>query len=205
MAFIVPKNISNKTNKIELMRTVNNSNEQKNIPGINILEINVTEILDELQKKRYAKLFGKNINKDGADWLKLIGLRCWATKESKTLGKYILPKINKNEHYSKNPFINEAILALLKGSDLEVKISQLEEEFAENYLKAEKEGFKKNQLITLYNFIKNKKFDDLNLLPLDYMYKEKEVYDMIFLEWRKKLLKVISILLIYALFNMSIL
>jgi len=51
--------------------------------------------------------------------------------------------------------------------------SQLEEEFAENYSKGEKEGIikgvKETQLITLYNFIKNKKFNGLELLPLDYI------------------------------------
>ena len=43
------------------MKAIKISIEQKNAPDINILEINVTEILDELQKKRNAKLFGKNM------------------------------------------------------------------------------------------------------------------------------------------------
>jgi len=110
MGFIVPKNSNNKTNKIELMKTMNNSNEQITFPGLKIYEINVCEILDILKKERNVKLFGKIISKDGIDWLKLIGLRCWATKENNTLGKYILPKINKNEYYSKNPLINQTIL-----------------------------------------------------------------------------------------------
>lgn len=140
--------------------------------------------MDKLKKEKNVKLFGKNISKDGVDWLKLIGLRYWAAKESTTLGKYILPKINKNENYSKNPLIKKAILDLLKGSDLEIKLfSQLEEEFTENYLKCEKEGvikgIKEAQLITVYNFIKNRKFDNLEILPLDYMHKEKEIFKIL--------------------------
>ena len=48
----------------------------RNAPNINILEINITQILDKLRKERNIKLFSKNINKDETDWLKFTVLRC---------------------------------------------------------------------------------------------------------------------------------
>ena len=188
MGFIVPQNIYNKTNKIELIKTEDNSNNQNIVPGLKIYEINVYEILDKLNREKDVKLFGNYISKDGADWLKLIGLRCWANKKSGTLGRYILPRINENESYSKNSVINKTILDILQGSDLEMNLfSQLEEEFAKNYSEGKKEGkkegeiegIKKSQLIYVYNFLKLEKYDVLDFLPLDYEYKKEEIYEIL--------------------------
>ena len=109
------------------------------------MEINICEILDQIKRKKDAKLFDKYITKNGADWLKLIGLRFWAKKKDGSLGQYIFPKRKKNEIYSQNPFINEVILELIEGSDFDINcFSQLEEEFSNNYHLAFDKGRKKN-------------------------------------------------------------
>ena len=184
MGFIIPQNIYNKTNKIKLIKTEDNSNNQDIVPGLKIYEINLCELLNKLNTEKDVKLFDNYISKDGADWLKLIGLRCWANKKGGTLGRYILPRINENESYSKNYIINKTILDILQGSDLEMNLfSQLEEEFAKNFSEGRKEGeiegIKKSQLMNIYNFLKLEKDKDLDFFSLDYTYKEKEIYEIL--------------------------
>ena len=188
MGFTIPQDTYNKKNTIKLMTEQVNSNNQNTLPAFKIYEIKVGEILNKLKNEKNVKLFGKDISKDGEDWLKLIGLRFWATKEKGNIGRYILPKINENEFYSQNSFINQTILDILEGGDLEMNLfSQFKEEFAKSYLegkkegekKFEEEGIKKNQLITVYNFLKLKKYEDIDYLPLDCKYKENEVYEIL--------------------------
>ena len=188
MGFTIPQDAYNKKNTIKLMTEQVNSNNQNTLPAFKIYEIKVGEILNKLKNEKNVKLFGKDISKDGEDWLKLIGLRFWATKEKGNIGRYILPKINENEFYSQNSFINQTILDILEGGDLEMNLfSQFKEEFAKSYLegkkegekKFEEEGIKKNQLITVYNFLKLKKYEDIDYLPLDCKYKENEVYEIL--------------------------
>lgn len=188
MGFTIPQDAYNKKNTIKLMTEQVNSNNQNTLPAFKIYEIKVGEILNKLKNEKNVKLFGKDISKDGEDWLKLIGLRFWATKEKGNIGRYILPKINENEFYSQNSFINQTILDILEGGDLEMNLfSQFKEEFAKSYLEGKKEGekefeeegIKKNQLITVYNFLKLKKYEDIDYLPLDCKYKENEVYEIL--------------------------
>lgn len=173
---------STHTNKIDLFRTTyNNNTEVTLVPGFNILEINICELLDEIKRKKDVKLFDKYITKNGADWLKLIGLRFWAKKKDDSLGQYIFPKINKNEVYSQNSFINEVILELIEGSNFDVNcFSQLEDEFANNYNKAYDKATKKAQLESLYTLLLRGANNLLNDFPIDFKYTEKEVTDIIF-------------------------
>ena len=147
------------TNQIDLWRKKNNNNNRTLVPGFNILEINVCEIVDEIKRKKDVKLFDNYITKNGADWLKLIGLRFWAKKKDGSLGQYIFPKIKKNEIYSQNNYINEVISELIEGSDFDINcFSQLEEVFSNNYHLE----------------------DLLKYLPIELKYTEKEVTEIMF-------------------------
>ena len=165
------------TNQIDLWRKKNNNNNRTLVPGFNILEINVCEIVDEIKRKKDVKLFDNYITKNGADWLKLIGLRFWAKKKDGSLGQYIFPKIKKNEIYSQNNYINEVISELIEGSDFDINcFSQLEEVFSNNYHLARKT----TQLEYLYILLLKGSKDLLKYLPIELKYTEKEVTEIMF-------------------------
>ena len=165
------------TNQIDLWRKKNNNNNRTRVPGFNILEINVCEIVDEIKRKKDVKLFDNYITKNGADWLKLIGLRFWAKKKDGSLGQYIFPKIKKNEIYSQNNYINEVISELIEGSDFDINcFSQLEEVFSNNYHLARKT----TQLEYLYILLLKGSKDLLKYLPIELKYTEKEVTEIMF-------------------------
>ena len=165
------------TNQIDLWRKKNNNNNRTLVPGFNILESNVCEIVDEIKRKKDVKLFDNYITKNGADWLKLIGLRFWAKKKDGSLGQYIFPKIKKNEIYSQNNYINEVISELIEGSDFDINcFSQLEEVFSNNYHLARKI----TQLEYLYILLLKGSKDLLKYLPIELKYTEKEVTEIMF-------------------------
>lgn len=183
IGLLITNTVSNNThtNKIDLWRSGNNNNNFSPVPGFNILEINICELLDEMKRNKDVKLFNKNITRDGADWLKLIGLRFWAKKKEGSLGQYIFPKRKKNELFSKNPYINETILELIKGGDLDINgFSQLEEEFSNNYKKAYEDATKKNQLDNVYTHLLIGAKDLLQYFPIDYKYTMDEINDIMF-------------------------
>ena len=169
------------TNQIDLWRKKNINNKFTLVPGFNILEINICEILDQIKRKKDAKLFDKYITKNGADWLKLIGLRFWAKKKDGSLGQYIFPKIKKNEIYSQNNYINEVISELIEGSDFDINcFSQLEEEFSNNYHLAFDKGSKKNLLENLYILLLKGGKDLIKYIPVDCKYTIKEINEIMF-------------------------
>ena len=169
------------TNQIDLWRKKNNNNNRTLVPGFNILEINVCEIVDEIKRKKDVKLFDNYITKNGADWLKLIGLRFWAKKKDGSLGQYIFPKRKKNEIYSQNTFINEVILELIEGSDFDINcFSQLEEEFSNNYHLAFDKGSKKKLLENLYILLLKGGKDLIKYIPVDCKYTIKEINEIMF-------------------------
>ena len=145
------------------------------------MEINICEILDQIKRKKDAKLFDKYITKNGADWLKLIGLRFWAKKKDGSLAQYIFPKRKKNEIYSQNSSINEVILELIEGSDFDINcFSQLEEEFSNNYHLAFDKGSKKNLLENLYILLLKGGKDLIKYIPVDCKYTIKEINEIMF-------------------------
>ena len=170
-----------KPNNMEIIELEYMIGEISEIGKRYILEINICELLDEMKRKKDVKLFNKNITRDGADWLKLIGLRFWAKKKEGSLGQYIFPKRKKNELFSKNPYINETILELIKGGDLDINgFSQLEEEFSNNYKKAYEDATKKNQLDNVYTHLLIGAKDLLQYFPIDYKYTMDEINDIMF-------------------------
>ena len=174
-----------KPNNMEIIELEYMIGEISEIGKRYILEINICELLDEMKRNKDVKLFNKNITRDGADWLKLIGLRFWAKKKEGSLGQYIFPKIKKNELFSKNHYINETILELIKGGDLDINgFSQLEEEFSKNcqifYDKGFEYATKKNQLDNVYIHLLKGAKDLLQYFPIDYKYTKDEINDIMF-------------------------
>ena len=151
---------------------------------MNILDINVPEKLNELNKNGFINLFWKMLSNDGADWLKFIGLRFWATKQKGHFSRYVFPDIKSNEKYNSNPYLNETILESLEGEYLTSNLfTYIEEIFFENYEKGKKEGFdegykKISQLYLLYDSFKRKLYDIAKTLHLDNKYKKTEVIDI---------------------------
>ena len=193
IGFILDEKKPYYSNKIELLRTTSNLNQQTIIPEIKIYEINIYKELENFKFNKEIKLFGKKLSKEGVDWIKLIGLRFWAEKKEGTFGKYTFPVIKYNEEkYSQNHHIEEIIYELLEGNDLETNLfSQLQEEFAQNFNKGLNEGMtkgvaqgfdlgkKEEQLATAYKLIVNGKEDALDVLSLEYQYTKQEVYSIL--------------------------
>jgi hypothetical protein len=160
IAFILDaKNHVKNSSKIELVNTENNDNLTKTtLNGFKILEINVNKELNEMQRNNKVKLFNHVLSKDGADWLKLIGLRFWAEKDESSFGKYIFPKLNKDDRYSKNKFLNSAIMNLIGESQINMTFySNIEDAMYMQYNEGKKEGIekgeKKKNYFGLINFL----------------------------------------------------
>ena len=146
---------------------------------MNILDINVPEKLNELNKNGFINLFWKMLSNDGADWLKFIGLRFWATKQKGHFSRYAFPDIKSNEKYNSNPYLNETILESLEGEYLASNLfTYIEEIFFENYEKGKKEGLKISQLFLIYDSFKRKLYDTAKALALDNNHKNTEVIDI---------------------------
>ena len=182
IGLILDEKTGQNTNVIGLCKKNDVTNGISPLDMMNILEINVSEKLNELSKNGFVNLFGQQLSKDGADWLKFIGLRFWATVQEGHLSRYIFPTIKSNEKYSSNSYINEAILDSLEGGYLASNLfSQIEEKFVENYEKGKQEGFKEgekiNLLFNLFGFFKKKLYDNAKTLPLNYKYKKIEIFD----------------------------
>ena len=85
---------------INLNKKKINENNEKTLKSFEIIEIHLYYEVEKIIKGHFQTLFGKTLNEYGQDWLKLIRLRCQVKKSEERL-KYILPKLNKNEKYSK--------------------------------------------------------------------------------------------------------
>ena len=182
IAFILDnKKIDKNSSKIELVKTENNDDKIKTtLNGFTIIEINVFKEINEIQRNNKVKLFNNILSKDGADWLKLIGLRFWAEKDESSFGKYILPKLNKNDKYSKNEFLNYAIISLIGESQINITFySNIENAMYMQYNDGIEQGEKKTQLRWAYNLFINNQKDALNYLNFDYKYKENEVFTIL--------------------------
>ena len=173
IAFILDDKKNANSSKIELAKTENNDDMTKTtLNGFKNIEINVFKELNKMQQNNEIKLFNKVLSKDGADWLKLIGLRFWAKKYEGSFGKYIFPKLNKNDKYSKNEYLNSAIMSLIGESKINLTLySNIENEMNMRYI----EGEKKTQLLWSYNLFINNQKDALNYLHFDYKYEENEI------------------------------
>ena len=143
IGLILDEKTGQNTNVIGLCKKNDVTNDSSHLDMMNILEINVSEKLNELSKNGFVNLFGQKLSKDGADWLKFIGLRFWAIVQKGHFSRYIFPIIKSNEKYSSNYYLNEAILDSLEGGYLASNLfSQIEEKFVENYEKGKQEGKK---------------------------------------------------------------
>jgi hypothetical protein len=173
IAFMLDNQKNANSSKIEMTKTENNDDMTKTtLNGFKIIEINVFKELNKMQQNNEIKLFNKVLSKDGADWLKLIGLRFWAKKYEGSFGKYIFPKLNKNDKYSKNEYLNSAIMSLIGESKINLTLySNIENEMNMRYI----EGEKKTQLLWSYNLFINNQKDALNYLHFDYKYEENEI------------------------------
>ena len=80
-----------------------------------IVEIHLFYEVEKIITGNFKTLFGSTLSKDGQDWLKLIGLGCWAKKSEENI-KYLLPKLSGNQKYNKNKYINDAIITLINGT-----------------------------------------------------------------------------------------
>ena len=179
IAFILDKDL-----KKENLSCLINLNKQKNnektlIPMKNfqIVEIHLFYEVEKIITGNFKTLFGSTLSEDGQDWLKLIGLRCWA-KKSKEKIKYLLPKLSGNQKYSKNKNINDAIITLINGTR---KMYQLYDEIDVMYmecLKMVKEEYKIKDIKKIYSlFIE--KMDPLKILKLDYKVREEEIIEIL--------------------------
>ena len=192
IGLILDKKNGQNTNEIGLWKKNELSPNSSRLHKMDILEINVSQKLNELNKNGFVNLFDKRLSKDGADWLKFIGLRFWATAQIGRFSRYVFPKIKSNEKYSSNPYLDDAILESLEGGYLASNLfPQFEEEFVENYEKGKQEGFdegliwgeKISQLSTLYNLFQRKLYNIAKTLPLNNKFKKAEVFD-IMENWR---------------------
>ena len=186
IAFILDaKNHMKNSSKIELVNTENNNELTKTtLNGFKIIEINIKKELDEMQRNNKVKLFNHILSKDGADWLKLIGLRFWAEKVEGSFGKYIFPKLNKDDKYSKNKFLNSAIMSLIEESQINLTFySNIEDAMYMQYNEGKKEGIekgeKKKELLLAYKLFTNNQKNALKYLQFDYKYKINEIYKIL--------------------------
>lgn len=183
IAFVLDKERQkdNLSSQIQLIKNKNNESNGKILNNFQIAEIHLFYEVEKIIKGKDIKLFGNELNDEGKDWLKLIGLRCWA-KESKEIMKYILPKLKDNEKYSNNEHINESIMLLIKGTEglteLYTQINFLiEEGEARGEVRGEEKGKKISEISITYNLFVEKK-NPLELFKLRYCYKRNEIKEI---------------------------
>ena len=142
-----------------------------------IVEIHLFYEVEKIITGNFKTLFGSTLSKDGQDWLKLIGLGCWAKKSEENI-KYLLPKLSGNQKYNKNKYINDAIITLINGTR---KMYQLYDEIDVMYmecLKMVKEEQKIKDIKSGYSFfIQN--MDPLKIMKLDYKVREEEIKEIL--------------------------
>ena len=172
-------------NNICLYKKTEKSNESTEVPTIKIFEYNVPKILKSLNESKNVSLFDKPLNKNGADWLKLLGIMLWAYKKEGNYSiKYYFPKLKgESERYSDNIYIEETIRDLIAGGETANLINQIQEEIMEEFEKREEEilmeANKKSQLITLYNLLINGQNKAMDFIPLNFKYTEREIYSIL--------------------------
>jgi len=170
--------------KIELMEIKNNNKIKTTLNGFKIIEINVFKELNEIRRNNKVILFNNILNKDGADWLKLIGLRFWAEKDDGSFGKYIFPKLNKNDKYSKNEYLNSAIKSLIGESQINMTFySNIENamymQYNEGKVDGIEQGEKKNQILSAYNLFINNQKDAIKYIHSFNKYNEDEIHTIL--------------------------
>lgn len=183
IAFILDNQLKNEnlSSLINLNKKKNNENNSILLKGLEIVEIHLFYEVEKIVNGEFNTLFGNKLSKYGQDWLKLIGLRCWARK-SNDIFKYVLPKLKENEKYSQNEYINDAIINLIKGTqyldNLYDNMNILLEQNGRMIKKvAKKIGEKIGEIKTVYSlFIK--KQDPLSFIKLSYIYSEKEIKEI---------------------------
>ena len=184
IAFILEENLKNDdlTCKIELIKTKNCEKKQEIMNNFKIFEIHLYYEVEKIIKGQSITLFGNTLNQDGQDWLKLIGLRCWAPKSKGKL-RYLLPKLKDNERYSQNNYINEAIGCLIKGNDVIRDIYDgIDEVLIENAKAIEEivekrgleNGKKISEIKCIYSFFINGK-NPLEFIKLEYKYTKADI------------------------------
>ena len=179
IAFILDKDLKkgNLSCLINLNKQKNNEKTLIPMKNFQIVEIHLFYEVEKIITGNFKTLFGSTLSEDGQDWLKLIGLRCWA-KKSKEKIKYLLPKLSGNQKYSKNKNINDAIITLINGTR---KMYQLYDEIDVMYmecLKMVKEEYKIKDIKKIYSlFIE--KMDPLKILKLDYKVREEEIIEIL--------------------------
>lgn len=186
IAFILDKNNMKNSSKIELANSQNNNDLTKTtLNGFKIVEINVNKELDEMERNNKVILFNHVLSKDGADWLKLIGLRFWAEKYGDpSFGKYIFPKLKNGATYSKNQYLNSAIMSLIDESQINLTFySKIEDAMEMQYNEGKKEGIEKGgkqkELLWAYRLFTQNQKGALKCLQFDYKYNMNEIHQIL--------------------------
>ena len=183
IAFILDKQKKeeNLSSQIKLIKTKNTESNGEILDNFGIVEIHLFYEVEKIIKGEPHQLFGNELSDEGKDWLKLIGLRCWAKKSEEKM-KYILPRLKDDEKYSSNEYINESIMILIKGNegliDLYKQINDLiEEAEVKGEAKGEEKGKKISEIRMTYNLFINKK-DPLDSIELSHLYHTNEIIEI---------------------------
>ena len=179
IAFILDKQLKkeNLSSQIKLFKTKNKESNGKILDNFKIVEIHLFYEVEKIIKGKPCQLFGNELSDEGKDWLKLIGLRCWAEKSEEKM-KYILPRIKDDEKYSSNEYINESIMILIKGNEGLIDLyKQINDLIEEGEAKGEEKGKKISEIRMTYNlFIKNK--EPLDSIELSHEYHRNEIIEI---------------------------
>ena len=90
------------------------------------IQVNLDNELGRMEEGKNIQINNKDIQDDGKEFIKLLSLRKWATKNDRN--KYALP----NWDISENPIINECIKILSEISDSELSRMILDEQYLED-------------------------------------------------------------------------
>jgi len=88
-------NIHYKSYKTEIVLTDLDGNKIKTMddPPVEVFVINLQAEIKKLSESKEISLNGKEISKTGKEWIKLLGLRHWATvKHYSNYYRYIIPE-----------------------------------------------------------------------------------------------------------------
>jgi len=88
-------NIHYRSYKTEIVLTELDGNKIKTMdePPVEVYFINLQAEIEKLSKSEEISLNGKEISKTGKEWIKLLGLRHWATQKNYYLyHRYVIPK-----------------------------------------------------------------------------------------------------------------
>lgn len=169
----VRKKEEDESSYTQLNKKINH--ETIKLDDLNMGELDLYTLIKKINNNEDIFINGKKLRERGKEWIKLLGLRTWATQK---FDKYLIPK---NYKLSDNPKLMKAIQRLSNIPIDVINNSLVEEKELQKYFedldKAEKDGEIKGIIKSSFGLFASSCPTEITILPLlDKKFEKEEVY-----------------------------